>query len=220
MCCHIIHIAVPAPREPGAQPLLSSAELAVGDADLLEAQLLAPALDVAGEHGEIRHRNFLHSPNLKPQITRFLPAESDTVELGAALGRALHPGTIVYLLGELGAGKTTFARGVLRGLGYGGRVKSPSFTLVEPYSFSRLNLYHFDFYRFNDPHELADSGLREHFNEAAVCLIEWPEKASGLPRADIRIQIGVTSGGRTVDLHAETENGRLCLQRLQDMNAG
>jgi tRNA threonylcarbamoyladenosine biosynthesis protein TsaE len=157
----------------------------------------------------------LHTPNLKPQLTVFLSAEADTVELGATLGRVLEPGLVIYLQGELGAGKTTFARGVLRGLGYTGRVKSPTFALVEAYGFSRLNLYHFDFYRFTDPKELAESGLREYFNEAAVCLIEWPEKASGLPRADIRIQIRATNGGRTIDLQADTESGGLCLQRLQ-----
>jgi tRNA threonylcarbamoyladenosine biosynthesis protein TsaE len=160
----------------------------------------------------------LHTPNLKPQLSRFLPAESDTIALGTALGRVLEPGLVLYLEGELGAGKTTFARGVLRGLGHTGRVKSPTFALVEPYSFSRLNLYHFDFYRFNDPQELAESGLREYFNEAAVCLIEWPEKAAGLPHADLRIRIRETNGARTIDLQAGTENGGLCLQRLQSTN--
>ena len=128
----------------------------------------------------------------------------------------LERGLVVYLEGDLGAGKTTLARGIIRGLGYHGRVKSPTFTLVEAYTFFKLNLYHFDFYRFNDPRELVDSGLAELFNENAVCLIEWPEKASGLPRADIRIGIRVTDDGRTVDLHADTEIGRRCLQRLQD----
>jgi tRNA threonylcarbamoyladenosine biosynthesis protein TsaE len=158
----------------------------------------------------------LHTPNFKPQLSRYLPDERSTLEFGRAFSQVLEPGLVVWLEGDLGAGKTTLARGILRGLGYKGRVKSPTFTLVEAYSFFKLNLYHFDFYRFNDPRELADSGLTELFNERAVCLIEWPEKASGLPRADIRIRIRVTDDGRTVDLHADTELGALCLQTLQD----
>jgi tRNA threonylcarbamoyladenosine biosynthesis protein TsaE len=149
------------------------------------------------------------------QFSSFLPDEAATLELGRALSQVLEPGLVIYLEGDLGAGKTTLARGMLRGLGYTGRVKSPTFTLVEAYSFFKLNFYHFDFYRFDDPRELADSGLTELFNETAVCLIEWPEKASGLARADIRIRIRVTEPGRTADLHADTELGRLCLQRLQ-----
>lgn len=150
------------------------------------------------------------------QLTRFLATEADTVALGQALGAALEPGVVVYMVGDLGAGKTTLARGCLRGLGYGGRVKSPTFTLVEVYKFSRLYLYHFDFYRFDDPQELADAGFREYFAENAVCLVEWPEKATGLPAADVRIELHMTGEGRTVDLSADTEGGRLCLTRLQN----
>jgi tRNA threonylcarbamoyladenosine biosynthesis protein TsaE len=157
----------------------------------------------------------LHSPNLTPRIERFLPAESDTLALGRALAKALAPGLVVHLSGELGAGKTTLARGVLRGLGYTGRVKSPTFTLVEAYEFSKLYLYHFDFYRFTDPSELADAGLGEYFSDDAVTLVEWPEKAPGLPPPDLRIDMRVTDGGRTARLHAGTEAGRLCLERLQ-----
>src|SRR5689334_7415975 len=217
MRCHIIHLPVPAAGEPGAQPFFAWTEVAVRDADLLESELLAPALDVAGERGEIRrlHFHFLHTAHFKVQFSSFLPDEASTLELGRALSQVLEPGLVIYLEGDLGAGKTTLARGILRGLGYVGRVKSPTFTLVEAYSFFKLNLYHFDFYRFNNPRELADSGLTELFNESAVCLIEWPEKASGLPRADVRIQIRVTNDGRTVDLYADTEIGKACLQRLQ-----
>jgi tRNA threonylcarbamoyladenosine biosynthesis protein TsaE len=152
------------------------------------------------------------------QLTRFLRSEPDTVALGGALAAALEPGLVVYLVGDLGAGKTTLARGCLRGLGYRGRVKSPTFTLVEVYEFSRLYLYHFDFYRFDDPQELADAGFREYFAANAVCLVEWPEKATGLPAADVRIGLHMTGTGRTVDLIADTEAGRLCLTRLQSSN--
>ena len=143
-----------------------------------------------------------------------MPDEAATLELGAALAGAVEPGLVIYLSGDLGAGKTTLARGLLRGLGYAGRVKSPTFTLVEVYEFSRLYLYHFDFYRFNEPGELGDAGFREYFRPDATCLIEWPEKATGLPAADIYIAMRVTGTGRTVELYADTEVGRLCLDRL------
>jgi len=149
------------------------------------------------------------------QISRYLPEESDTLALGAALAPCLEPGLVVYLCGELGAGKTTLARGILRGLGHAGKVKSPSFALLEPYTFSRLYLYHFDFYRFNDPRELEDAGFREHFNPDTVCLVEWPEKAAGyVPAADIRITLRLQGSGRLLEIDADTEAGRRCLERL------
>jgi len=122
----------------------------------------------------------------------------------------------VFLSGELGAGKTTLARGILRGLGHTGKVKSPSFALVEPYTFSRLYLYHFDFYRFSDPRELGDAGFREHFNPESVCLVEWPENAAGmLPPADLKVSLKVTGSGRQLEIDADTEAGRRCLKRLK-----
>jgi tRNA threonylcarbamoyladenosine biosynthesis protein TsaE len=123
---------------------------------------------------------------------------------------------VVYLSGELGAGKTTLARGILRGLGYGGRVKSPSFTLVEPYKVSRLYLYHFDFYRFNSPRELEEAGFREYFNPDAVCLVEWPENAAGMiPPADLKLEVTTLGSGRKVEIGSTTEAGRLCLESLK-----
>ena len=151
-------------------------------------------------------------------MTRFLPSEADTLVLGSALAPLIRPGLVAYLIGDLGAGKTTLARGILRGLGYTGRVKSPTFTLVEVYEFSSLYLYHFDFYRFSDPQELSATGFRDYFDGQAACLIEWPEKAAGLPAPDLRIKMQVTEPGRTVDLYAKTEAGRLCLNELRDPN--
>jgi tRNA threonylcarbamoyladenosine biosynthesis protein TsaE len=158
----------------------------------------------------------LHIPDLKPPVlTRFLPSEDATLEFGARLAHSLQPGLVVYLSGDLGAGKTTLARGILRALGYTGRVKSPTFTLVEVYAFSTLYLYHFDFYRFDEPAELDDAGFREYFNANAVCVVEWPEKAAGLPPPDMHIALHVTAGGRTVEIRADTEVGKLCMTRLQ-----
>jgi tRNA threonylcarbamoyladenosine biosynthesis protein TsaE len=148
-------------------------------------------------------------------FSRFLADEAATVAFGTALAGALAPGLVVYLCGDLGAGKTTLARGVLRGLGYAGRVKSPTFTLVEVYEFSRLYFYHFDFYRFTDPSELELAGFREYFNPQSVCLVEWPEKAPGLPPPDIRVALHMTDGARTAELHALSEVGKHCLTRLQ-----
>lgn len=151
-----------------------------------------------------------------PHLTHFLPAEADTLAFGAALAPHLQPGLVVYLAGELGAGKTTLARGILRGLGYTGKVKSPSFALVELYKVSRLYLYHFDFYRFSHPRELGEAGFREYFNPDTVCLVEWPENAAGaVPDADIRIAIKVAGSGRQVEIDADTEAGRLCLERFE-----
>ena len=154
-----------------------------------------------------------------PLLARHLPAESDTLALGSALASALEPGLVIYLVGELGAGKTTLARGVLRGLGHPGKVKSPSFALVEPYIFSRLYLYHFDFYRFTDPRELGDAGFREHFNPDSVCLVEWPELAAGVvPPADIKIVLKLADVGRELEIDADTEAGRRCVKKLEEKN--
>ena len=118
-------------------------------------------------------------------------------------------------MGDLGAGKTTLTRGVLRGLGYSGKVKSPTYTLVELYNVSSLYLYHFDFYRFADPQEWEDAGFRDYFNAETVCLVEWPEKAGDfLPVPDLRIQLEVEQNGRSLHVHAETEAGKQCLARL------
>ena len=150
------------------------------------------------------------------RLTRFLAAEADTLALGAALAPGLRPGMVIYLCGDLGAGKTTLARGILRALGVTESIKSPTFTLVEPYTISSLYLYHFDFYRFTRSDEWVDAGLREYFNRESVCLIEWPEKAGGeLPAPDLRIEIDIDGSGRSVTITADTEAGRHCLMRVQ-----
>ena len=145
-----------------------------------------------------------------------LPAAADTLALGAALAPSLMAGMVVYLSGELGAGKTTLARGILMGLGYPGRAKSPTFTLVEAYKLSRLYLYHFDFYRFETPKELDEAGFREYFGAHALCLVEWPEKAGAkLPAADLTIAMYVAGLGRRAEVFAATEAGKACLRSIR-----
>jgi tRNA threonylcarbamoyladenosine biosynthesis protein TsaE len=146
-----------------------------------------------------------------------LPDEAATLALGARLARALQPGLYIELLGDLGAGKTTLVRGLLRALGYQGRVKSPTFTLLEHYSVLRFNLYHFDLYRFEDPEEWLDAGFREHFNRDSVCLVEWPQKAAGcLPRADVTVRLAIVDqgAGRQATLLPHTPSGKQCLAML------
>lgn len=147
--------------------------------------------------------------------SRVLPDEQATLDLGAKLAAAIEPGLFIALSGNLGSGKTTLVRGLLRGLGYQGRVKSPTYTLVELYKVSRLDLYHFDFYRFEDPDEFLEAGFRECFDGHNICLVEWPERVRGLlPPADLDIGISIEGNGRRVNLSAETELGKHCLARL------
>jgi tRNA threonylcarbamoyladenosine biosynthesis protein TsaE len=149
-------------------------------------------------------------------LRQFLASEAETTAFGAALAPLLRPGMVIYLCGDLGAGKTTLARGVLRALGITERIKSPTYTLVEPYVVSKLYLYHFDFYRFSRSDEWVEAGFREYFNRDAVCLVEWPEKAGGqLPAPDVRIKMDVDGSGRSVTISAYTEAGKECLKRLQ-----
>ena len=145
-----------------------------------------------------------------------LPDEAATLALGARLAQALAPGLVIYLEGELGSGKTTLVRGVLRGLGYAGNVKSPTFTLVELYAISRLNLHHFDFYRFSQPEEYLDAGLDEYFQSGAICLVEWPDKAGDyLAPADLHVCLAIEDDGRRLDFVSLTAAGHACLSRLR-----
>ncbi|NDV13338.1 tRNA (adenosine(37)-N6)-threonylcarbamoyltransferase complex ATPase subunit type 1 TsaE [Crenobacter caeni] len=144
-----------------------------------------------------------------------LADEAATLALGGALAGSLTPGMVVYLDGDLGAGKTTLTRGLLRALGHTGRVKSPTYALVESYAFDGLDVHHFDLYRFNDPQEWDDSGLAELFGEHSLCLVEWPDKAQGLlPPADLTVALEVDGGQRRYRLTAHDDTGRQCLTRL------
>lgn len=144
-----------------------------------------------------------------------LKSESETFRLAESMAIHIRPGMNLYLKGELGAGKTTFVRGLLRGLGYQDKVKSPTYTLVEPYNLKKFPIYHFDLYRFKDEYEWDDAGFREYFNKASICLVEWPEKAGHiLPEPDISIELSHESFGRHIHLISYTPPGTECLKAI------
>jgi len=137
-----------------------------------------------------------------------LSDEAATLRLGQALAAGVAPGRVLHLGGELGTGKTTVVRGLLRALGYPGKVKSPTYTLVEPYGTSRLHLYHFDFYRFKDRTDWVSSGFREYFNGESFCAVEWPERAGGLlPAPDLELRLEMAGEERRATLAAHTPAG-------------
>lgn len=145
----------------------------------------------------------------------YLDSEKEQMGLAAHLANVIVDGSVIYLKGDLGAGKTTFVRGFLQGLGYQGVVKSPTYTLVEPYHVANKRIFHFDLYRLAEPDELEYAGGRDYFDEQSICLVEWPEQAEGfLPIADIQCQFSYQKAGRCAELQANTENGKSMLVAL------
>jgi tRNA threonylcarbamoyladenosine biosynthesis protein TsaE len=145
-----------------------------------------------------------------------LPDAAATEALGAALAPGVAPGRVLHLRGELGAGKTTVVRGVLRALGFKGAVKSPTYTLVEPYALSRLHLYHFDFYRLRDGAEWSNSGFRDYFGPHAACLVEWPERAGpALAAPDVELRLDFAGSGRLARLSAQSSAGEAWLSSFR-----
>ncbi|SFU64189.1 tRNA (adenosine(37)-N6)-threonylcarbamoyltransferase complex ATPase subunit type 1 TsaE [Halomonas korlensis] len=145
-----------------------------------------------------------------------LDDENAQVAFGKCLGRALGGQGRVHLAGELGAGKTTLTRGLLRAHGYRGAVKSPTYTLVEPYELDDARIHHFDLYRLGDPEELEFIGGRDLLGDDALCIIEWPERGEGwLPPPDLSIELTIAGQGRQAKVGAKSEQGQRVLARLQ-----
>lgn len=136
--------------------------------------------------------------------------------VGAAIGRAMQAHGVIYLQGDLGAGKTTLSRGLIRGQGHQGAVKSPTFTLVEPYELNGRAIYHFDLYRLLDPEELEFLGVRDYFSPESLCLVEWPEKGKGvLPSPDMTITITNSGSGRRLVVDGHSAHGQTACRQLQ-----
>ncbi|QSX36647.1 tRNA (adenosine(37)-N6)-threonylcarbamoyltransferase complex ATPase subunit type 1 TsaE [Shewanella sedimentimangrovi] len=146
----------------------------------------------------------------------YLASEEDTIALGRRLAAALKPPLVLYLSGELGAGKTTFSRGLIQSLGHQGAVKSPTYTLVEPYELPDVEVYHFDLYRLADPEELEFMGIRDYFTPNSLCIVEWPERGQGLlPAADIQLQLKYANSGRELILTSATAAGDALINSLK-----
>lgn len=148
----------------------------------------------------------------------FLTDEAATVAFGQTLAKACNGHGLLTLSGNLGTGKTTLSRGLIQSYGHKGAVKSPTYTLVEPYEIGLLRIYHFDLYRMEDPEELEFIGLRDYLAEDALVIIEWPEKAAGvLPVPDVEFTLGIENKGRVISWIARTELGK---QISQSLDAG
>ena len=141
-------------------------------------------------------------------VTLHIDGEEAMLALGARLAALTEGRGTLYLHGDLGAGKTTLSRGIIRGLGHVGAVKSPTFTLVEPYEIGDIRAFHFDLYRLVDPEELEFLGIRDYFEDDALCLIEWPDKGAGfLPKPDLTITISPQDSGRSLKILSQGSRG-------------
>jgi tRNA threonylcarbamoyladenosine biosynthesis protein TsaE len=153
--------------------------------------------------------------NLQASTRLFLPAEADTEAAGARLASALSSGGVVFLEGTLGAGKTYITRAIVRACGHVGTVKSPTYTLVEPYELAGLQVFHFDLYRLADAEELEFMGIRDYFVPGNLCLVEWPSKGAGfLPQPDLILKLTPDGAGRTLEVSAFSALGVAAVEAL------
>lgn len=204
--------------QPSLQTRLGGRQIDAGDADLGKSQLARPLRDLRNELTADHHRPIVETRPARPTRTLAWNSEADTEAFAREL--AALPGianTFISLHGELGAGKTTLVRHLLRALGVQGRIKSPTYAVVEPHEAPGLHIWHFDFYRFSDPREWEDAGFRELFASPGLKLAEWPEKAAGLiPPADLAIHMeALDDTARSARLAAGTAHGAQLLQGLR-----
>ena len=152
----------------------------------------------------------------KEQHSWNLPTEATLQKLAVDFGRCLRAPLVIYLQGELGTGKTTFARALIQGLGYSGRVKSPTYGLLESYQAGGFDFLHLDLYRIENPAELEYLAIADQFSSKGILLIEWPEKAlPALPPADICLNFNENSGGRSLQFEALSQSGREIIEKLK-----
>ncbi|MAZ69349.1 MAG: tRNA (adenosine(37)-N6)-threonylcarbamoyltransferase complex ATPase subunit type 1 TsaE [Porticoccus sp.] len=151
-------------------------------------------------------------------VVKVLSGEQAMVEFGRQLGKLIVAPMLIFLRGDLGAGKTTLCRGILGAFGHKGPVKSPTYTLVEPYQFGGDGLvYHFDLYRLGDPEELEFIGIRDYLSQGGCCLVEWPERGAGmLPLPDLQITITAVEDGRRLSITCNTPKGETVLASLPE----
>lgn len=154
------------------------------------------------------------------ELRLYLKDEQDTEQLGRILAGLVNEsgqGLVVFLEGDLGMGKTTLSRGIMRGLGHEGAVKSPTYTIVEPYEHLDPPAYHFDLYRLGDPEELEYMGIRDYFQARNLCIIEWPGRGLGiLPEPDLQVSLGKNADGRSARVSASTNRGSSLLARISE----
>ncbi|MDO6527769.1 tRNA (adenosine(37)-N6)-threonylcarbamoyltransferase complex ATPase subunit type 1 TsaE [Motilimonas sp. 1_MG-2023] len=142
-----------------------------------------------------------------------------TVEFGRKLSQCCDQASCFFLYGDLGAGKTTLTRGFVQGLGHSGNVKSPTYTLVEPYELVKWQVYHFDLYRLADPEELEFMGIRDYFSDNSHCLIEWPDKGLGvLPEPDIIINLTYLGQQRQIEISSRSAVGQKIIEKLESLH--
>lgn len=146
-----------------------------------------------------------------------LSDETATIQFATQFAAVLKNGMVIFLHGSLGAGKTTFSRGVIQALGHKGNVKSPTYTLVEPYALADKTVYHFDLYRLTDPEELEFMGARDYFNADSLCLVEWPEQGKGyLPQPDLDIWLHYDAEHRIIEINPQTPTGEILVSALKN----